>query len=285
MHSVKMVFLGFLMNKSIFTIVLALTSSAAFAQNQAAGFDGFVSVATGTNNVSANGASDTANANALRGTFAYTHESGFGLQLDNNIDNQTATVQQASKLRSSDLALHGFYRSKDYLVGMIYQTRTFKVGGINGQSQSFTMPIDRAFSGFEGQYHFDNFTLYGQTASDRVNVYGSGTKGRTNFVEARYFFDSNLRADVSYGESKFSDVDSKTRVKTSSIGLEYKLDNSPFSFFGKFQHMNGTSLDTKRFLLGAKFNFGQGTLSDRNRSGASLNTIGADNILLNQIPY
>ena len=270
------------MNKSIFTVALALTSSLALAQNQAANMDGFVSVATGTNNVSANGVSGTANANSLRGTFAYTHESGFGLQVDNNIDNQTTTVQQASKFRSSDLALHGFYRSTDYLVGLIHQTRTFKVGGINGQS--ITMPIDRVFSGFEGQYHFDNFTLYGQTASDRVNIYGNNTKGRTNFVEARYFIDSNLRADFSYGESKFDDVNFNMRVKTTSVGLEYKLDNSPFSFFGKYQDMNGTNLDTKRFLIGAKFNFGQGSLSDRNRSGASLNTIGADNILLNQVP-
>ncbi|WP_158270586.1 hypothetical protein [Limnohabitans sp. Jir72] len=245
------------------------------------GFDGFVSVASGTNKVSSNGTADSANANSLRGTFAFTHQTGFGLQLDNSIDNQTVAILQSVKMRSSDLALHGFYRSNDYLVGLMHQTRTFKIGGINGQS--ITMPVDRTFSGFEGQYHFDNVTLYGQTASDRVNVYLNGiTKGRTNFVEARYFFNSNLRADASYGESKLDNVNANSRVKTSSVGLEYKLDNSPFSFFGKYQDMRGTNLDTKRFLIGAQFNFGQGSLSDRNRSGASLNTIGADNMLLNQ---
>jgi hypothetical protein len=270
------------MNKSIFTIAIALTSSIGFAQNQPTGFDGFVSVATGNNKVSANGASDTANANALRGTFAYVDKSGFGFQIDNNMDKQTAAVQQGSKFRSSDLALHGFYRSNNYLVGLIHQARTFKVGGIN--NQSVTLPVDRTFSGFEGQYHIDNFTLYGQTASDKVNIYGNVVKGRTNFLEARYFLNSNLRADVSYGQSKFEDINFDTRVKTTSLGLEYKLENSPFSFFGKYQDMNGSLSDTKRFLIGAKFNFGQGSLSDRNRSGASLNPIAADNILLNQIP-
>lgn len=267
------------MKKSLLTIALTLAVSASYAQNQIAGFDGFLSVATGTNKVASNGTSDSANANSLRGTFAYTNESGFGLQIDNNVDNQS--ISQAGKIRSNDLALHGFYRSQDYLVGLMHQSRTFK-GDIFG-GQTITLPLDRTFFGFEGQYHFDNVTLYGQTVSDRANVIGNETKGRTNLIEARYFFNDNLRTDVSYAESKFDDTGFNPRVKTSSIGLEYKLDNSPFSFFGKYQDMNGSYLTTKRFLIGVNFNFGKATLSERNRYGASLNPIGADNILLNQI--
>ena len=267
------------MKKFAFTLTLIAAASAALAQNQTAGLDGFVSAAVGTNKVSAAGTSDTANANALRGTFAYTHESGFGVQLDNNIDNQT--VGAVGKFRSTDLALHGFYRSQDYLVGMIHQTRSFKIND-NNFFYAGTLPIDRTFFGFEGQYHFDNITVYGQTASDKLNVVGNDVKGRTNLLEGRYFFSNNLRTDLSYAQSKFDDNGFSARVKTTSIGLEYRLDNSPVSLFGKYQDMNGDYTDTKRFLIGVNFNFGKGTLSDRNRSGASLNPIGADNLLLNQ---
>ena len=259
---------------------MSVAATAAFAQNQTAGFDGFVSAAVGTNKVSSSSISDSSNVNALRGTFAYTGESGAGLQLDNNIDNQT--ISNVGKFRSSDVALHGFYRSQDYLIGLMHQTRSFKINDTNFL-YSGTLPIDRTFFGFEGQYHFDNITVYGQTVSDKVNVINSEIKGRTNALEARYFFDANLRTDLSYAESKFDDNNFSARVKTTSLGLEYKLSDSPFSFFGKYQNMNGDYLDTKRFLVGVNFNFGKGTLSDRNRSGASLNPIGADNILLNQL--
>lgn len=264
------------MKKFIFATI-ALATSGVFAQ--ASGFDGFVSAGLGNNKVSAEGESDSSQTNTLRGTFSYKHASGFGIQVDNVIDNQE---MMEYKIRTSDLALHGFYRKDNYLLGVIHQTRNFKMEGM-----SMTLPIDRSFTGFEGQYDFGPVTVYGLTAKDKISAYtgseGGDIKGRTNQIEVRYFFNENLRTDLSLGASKFSNMvgsDESMKTKTTSIGAEYKFSNSPFSAFAKYQDLNGTFFDTKRLFVGVTFNFGNTSLKARNTSGASLNPISVDNQLM-----
>lgn len=270
------------MKKFIFASI-ALVSSGAFAQ--ASGFDGFVSAGLGNNKVSAEGESDNSQTTALRGTFSFTHATGFGLQVDNVIDNQE---MMEYKIRTSDLAVHGFYRKDNYLVGLIHQTRNFKA---KMDGMSMTLPIDRSFTGFEGQYDFGPVTVYGLSAKDKIGIsaFGDGggeIKGRTNLIEARYFFNDNLRTDVSFGTSKFSDMagsGESLKTNTTSIGVEYKFSNTPFSAFAKYQNLNGSVLDTKRLFVGVTLNFGKETLKARNTSGASLNPISVDNQLMSAL--
>lgn len=263
------------MKKFIFASI-AMVASGAFAQ--ASGFDGFVSAGLGNNKISAEGESDSSQTNTLRGTFSYKHANGFGIQVDNVIDNQE---MMEYKIRTSDLALHGFYRKDNYLLGLIHQTRNFKA---KMEGMSMTLPIDRSFTGLEGQYDFGPVTVYGLSAEDKIALYeGAAIKGRTNQIEVRYFFNENLRTDLSFGASKFSDMggsDESMKTKTTSIGAEYKFSNSPFSAFAKYQDLNGTFFDTKRLFVGVTFNFGNTSLKARNTSGASLNPISVDNQLM-----
>ncbi|MGV0959843.1 MAG: hypothetical protein ACOYB1_08405 [Limnohabitans sp.] len=264
--------------KKIFLASIALSAVSAFAQNQASGFDGFVSAGVGTNKISAYEFSDSSTMSNFRGTFSYAHTSGFGIQVDNVIDNQDFA---ASKIRTNDLALHGFYRNDNYLIGGIYQTRNFKA---KADSITSTLPIDRTFAGFEGLYDFGDVTVYGLTANDKVEMGfigpGVSANGRTSLIEARYFFNENLRTDVSYATSKFSEMGDTSKTNTTSVGVEYKFNDSPFSAFAKYQNMNGSFVDTKRFYVGVTLNFGKETLKARNASGASLNPIGVDNQIL-----
>lgn len=264
--------------KKVLIASVAVVSVGAFAQNQSS-FDGFVSAGVGTNKISAFDVSDSSNMSALRGTFSFTHATGFGVQVDNVIDNQK--LEESSKVRTNDLALHGFYRKDNYLVGIIHQARNFKakIGG-----NSITLPIDRTFNGFEGQYDFGNVTVYGLTARDKlaIGVYGSGESvtGRTSTVEGRYFFNDNLRSDLSYSTSKFSQFGESSKTNSTAIGVEYKFDNTPLSAFAKYQDMNGSFVDTKRFIVGVTFTMGKETLKARNSTGASLNPISVDNQIL-----
>ncbi len=269
------------MKKSIFA-VLALTSMSVMAQNHSsvAGFDGFVSLSAGSSKVSVPDESDRSGTSGLRASFAYTHNSGFGLQVDTLFDNQKLGFGGDNlKIRANDLAFHPYYRQENFLLGGIYQTRDFKV---KFDSSSGTLPLDRTFTGLQGQYAFGQFTVFGLTARDKISAFMGGptnTTGRTNIIEGRYFLNDNLRIDLSHMRSKFSDFDSKAR--TTSIGAEYKFAGSPFSVFGKYQNTNGSEVDTKRFFLGATLNFGKETLKSRNSSGASLNPIPLDNQILN----
>lgn len=270
--------------KNVLFATLALASVAVFAQSNASGFDGFVSAGLGTNKLSGGELSDSSSMSNMRGTFAYTDASGFGVQLDNVIDKQSLSLGSPSvKIQTNDLALHGFYRRDNYLLGLIHQTRTFKADQVMGGSSMTTLPLDRTFTGFEGQYDFGNVTLYGVSARDKIAAGGEQSiRGRTNLIEARYFLNDNLRGDLSFAQSKFNDLGGElsSTTKTTSLGLEYKFSASPFSAFAKYQNMNGSFLDTKRFIVGVTLNFGKESLKARNSSGASLNPIGVDNQLM-----
>ena len=260
----------------------ALACTAALAQNTS-GFDGFLSAGYGSNKITVTDVtemSDSSNTSTLRGSFAFTHATGLGLQVDNLIDNQS--IGGTAKIRTNDLALHGFFRQQNFLVGLIHQTRNFKATDIGLGSGSTTLPLDRTFTGVEGQYDFGPVTVYGLTASDKLSTGFIGDQtlsGRTSVLEARYFFNDNLRTDLSYATSKFSDV-GDVKNGTTTLGLEYKFNSSPLSAYAKYQNMNGTFIDTKRFVVGINLSLGKETLKARNSSGASLNPIAVDNQVL-----
>jgi hypothetical protein len=263
--------------KKLIIASLAITSISAFAQNQS-GFDGFVSAGVGTNEISGYGESDNSSISTFRGTFSFAHDSGFGIQVDNVIDNQK--IQELARIRTNDLALHGFYRKDNYLGGVVYQTRNFK-GKVDGGS--ITLPVDRVFTGLEGQYDLGDVTIYAITAQDKISLYADSVTGRTNMVEARYFFNDNLRTDISFTKSKFSEGEADFKANTTAIGVEYKYNKLPFSAFVKYQNMNGSFVDTERFVVGITVNFGKDTLKSRNSSGAGLNPISLDNQLMSLV--
>lgn len=257
---------------------------AAFAANsqdsQNTGFDGFVSAAYGTNKLAVDGESESNGTSNYRGSFSYIHATGLGVQVDNISDSQTVSTY---KVRANDLALHGFYRGSNYQAGVIRQTRDFKV---SAQGQSMTLPIDRTFTGLEGQYHFSAVTVYGVTAAEKLAMYNNGTyTGRTNLIEARYFINENLRTDLTLIRSKFSENDFDAKANTAGLGVEYKFNNSPISLFGKYQKLDNSVADisTNRFLVGVTFSMGKNSLRARNQSGASMNPIPLDNQLVGLI--
>lgn len=256
---------------------LSFATTSVFAQaKNIDGFDGILSAGFGSSKFSGDGNSDTDRLVNLRGSFSYTDKTGFGVQIDNGIDKQSI---DGGKIQSDDMALHAFYRTQNYLVGLIHQNRKFKLsGGDFGPSSDFVAPVDRNFNGFEGQYHFKDVTLYGQFTRDSASFFGDKVKGNTNMIEARYFFNDNLRADIGYTKSDLS----ISKADTVTAGVEYRLNNSPVSLFAKYQDTNGKNFaaDTTRYLVGVTYNFGKGSLRERNQSGVSLNPIKADNLVL-----
>lgn len=280
-------------------------------------WDGFVSGAIGgtayggdytSNNFG--GVKNTGPSGEARVSVAYTDKSGFGAQIDNlysenvlytNFDN----YRQRSSLSSFDFAAHGFYRTKDYLAGIYVQRTSFDVK-YSGNGESGGTSLDRAyFLGGEGQLYFNKSTVYAQVGyqnygfTDTGPAYStSSPAGYNTSLTGRYFVKDNWRVDAgfdygllnsTYANSGFYASSKQTSTQL-NLGTEYRLDNSPISFFGKFQNSSSslaysnTSVPNLNFkssllLVGIKFTFGTGSLLDQDRRGASLNPVNS------RVPY
>jgi opacity protein-like surface antigen len=267
------------MKKILFT-ALALASFSAVAEPQGV-FDAILSGSLVTNQISSNGFSDTSTRPNFRTSFSYIHQSGYGVQVDNVIDNQKVDFDAGGAanidISTHEMAIHAYYAKQNYKIGLQHQTRKFEIE-MNGMT--LTAPIDRAFTGIEGQYDHKNLSFYALTARDSVSFIYTNGKGRTNILEARYFFDENLRTDISYARSKFNDFDGDLKSNTMRVGAEYKMPASAWSFFANYQKMDCVLVDTDRFTVGMSFNLAKDTLKSRNSSGASFNPVSLDNQLL-----
>lgn len=264
-----------------------------------------------------------------RASVAYTDKNGFGAQLDNVYSedvtygsggvNGNSTRLSASAL---DVAAHFFYRTDKYLAGVYGQRTSFSTTySGNGSTGGYT-PARAYFLGGEGQYYFERATIYGQAGyqsygytqtntSPNYSSSYSSPSGYTASLIGRYFISDNWKVDggYTYGRTTnasnygYSDGISYSYGRTTnivqnsnliSIGTEYRLDNSPVSFFGKYSYQTNSStyssgyynnpgssgsgtqtsnLMSNTLLVGVKITFGTGSLIEQDRRGATLNPV------------
>ncbi len=277
-------------------MLTALLPGLATAEESMSGFDGFVSAAYGKNNLKSDGSSATEDIGDLRFSAAYTSPSGFGGQIDNVYTKQKLVSQLSVGI--TDFAGHIYFRNADYLVGAIAQRRTFDFSASSGDASadlsadaSLDLVVsDRTFLGLEGQAYFGDLTIAAQGGQQKLTssfikaTTGSNPSGSFANVQGRYFLSENWRFDSTYSYGKIDIVNSG--IKSNGLGLatEYRFSDSPFSVFARYDYLdssvNSTSFKNNRAMLGVKFNFGKESLKQRDRSGASLNPVPADNSLL-----
>ena len=252
--------------------------------------DGFVSIAIGraAQAVDFPGGSVSGNGVALEGAVSgnYNFSATLGFQGDVVLGSEDYPGDllggEAVTGRNVDAAIHAFYRNDQYLVGAFgqYGNNTYT------SSYGFTQTLDHFYGGVEGQVFFGNATLYGQAGAQQVRSFGGSVNGIFGTLEARYFLEPNFKIEAHIGadtlESSTSGIFDGDGITTlhAGAGAEYRLDNSPISFFAKYDYSRATfseetnvSESDNRFLIGAKFNFESQTLMDRDRTGASLKPI------------
>lgn len=185
-----------------------------------------------------------------------------------------------------DGAGHLFYRDSDkFLAGIMGQVGHDEAS-YNGSEGS---PRDRSYVGAEFQGFFDAFTLYGQAGVLWVNIPDMGDISGTGAfatLEGRYFVTPNFKLDIHGGVSKVAPDEATDFVTTNlnlGLGAEYRLDDSPLSFFAKLDWFDGSVEDDSfgsssevRLLVGLKGSFGTDTLQERDRAGASLKPVDAE---------
>ncbi|MGE3304287.1 MAG: hypothetical protein AB7M12_14375 [Hyphomonadaceae bacterium] len=125
--------------------------------------------------------------------------------------------------------------------------------------------------GGEGQYHYANWTLAGALGYAKNDDSDSNLWGGN--AAARVFVSDNLRLQGNAGLFRVDPgVGGNDTAWTAGVGGEWQLAAAPVSFFADYAHtaFDDTDVDTDAVRVGARLNFGGGTLKARDRSGADL---------------
>lgn len=158
-------------------------------------------------------------------------------------------------------ALHLFKRNDNYLIGGFFQVE-----------DGFAILGSVYDVGVEGQVYIDRLTLdAGLSYTDFDTFEESGSTVRAG---ATYFFTDNLSLGAN---GRMVDIDGDD-VTTYGVNAEWRPVSSGFSVFGGYRQTDesfvfgGDEIDT--WSIGFRFNLGNDSLIERNRSGASLPTGG-----------
>jgi hypothetical protein len=91
--------------------------------------------------------------------------------------------------------------------------------------------------------------------------------------EGRFFLTENLSVQGNLG---YGDLDSDfggTDYWTGGIGAEWLIPGAAVSINGGWQHLDADGFEVDSLGVGVRWNFGGGSLLERNRSGASLRRV------------
>jgi hypothetical protein len=233
------------------SLLAGLSMIAAPAMAQATGV---VGVSVGSLNLDTGGTDADVDLMGIDGSVAFPVGQGLLLQgnlalshVDDPVDGDNISGSANFGMRNSSYALGAYVGMKD---------------------NEF---IDDTFIGFGGEYiyYMPQMTLsvgggFGSFDDADADLYGVSGVGR-------YFVSDNLRFD---GRVGFTNIDSGG-TEADGIGLgiggEWKPDNFPISFNAgyDFQTLDqgGTDLEFTVWSIGARFDFGNGTLKARDRNG------------------
>lgn len=117
-----------------------------------------------------------------------------------------------------------------------------------------------------GQIFAGNTTWTGQVGY-------SDTEGNYSVIsldgEARHFVSDNFSIQGNLGYGKLDGIGDPD-YWSAGIGAELQFTGAPISVFGGWQHLDIESTEVDHLGIGVRWNFGGGSLLDRDRSGASL---------------
>jgi hypothetical protein len=184
------------------------------------------------------------------GAVAFDSGSGITFELD-------ATVLDADSDTATDLAGHIYTRNDSYLFGAF-------VGMSNSDS-------DTAWTGgLEANKFWSNFTLAGSVQYANDDDADASAWGVN--VQGRYFATENFRlqAGLGWDHIDFGGAGDDSAL-TLGVGGEYQFSSAPVSLGLSYAHtsLDDADLDANTWTVSLRYNFGGGTLLDRDRHGAS----------------
>ena len=161
---------------------------------------------------------------------------------------------------------------------------------VNGTAHVFTRNADYAFGGFVGLSDVESSTSW-YAGVEAANFFDTSTVavglGYANLDdldvdlwgvtgEYRWFATDNVRVDGRLGWQTGEFEDESTDAWNFGVGAEWKIGDSPVSLYATYDsfQFNDFDIDVNTALIGVRFNFGQGSLKDRDRSGPTFRSQG-----------
>lgn len=141
-----------------------------------------------------------------------------------------------------------------------------------------SLSTNRYYAGIEGQYSFDNLTLYAQAGYMDLSVQGQDIDGFFAAGQARYFLQPNWKIAGTLGYNKISQNGFDLSTWNAGAETEYRLANMPINGFLKYDYVHtdydgAGDISTNTVMAGLKLDLGTNTLLDRDHHGASLEQV------------
>lgn len=265
------------MHQSTRLTFVATTLFVGLASPALADPSGFVGGQVGRGTVVQDSYSDVASYADLRSTLGMELTPAFTLQGDLIY---TYTEFGIDYTHAVGGALHLSHRLENgLLLGGIVQYDRYV------EYEKGTYESSRALAGLEAQYALDRVTLYGQAgglAHLDANESAYNHYGLFATAQVRYFLTDDLRIDLraaAIHTELSNDPNYGTGTLAAGIGVEYRINESPISLTANADYYRFTTetsnalREDARFTIGLRFNFGNETLIERDRSGPSLDPV------------
>lgn len=159
---------------------------------------------------------------------------------------------------------HAFARGTDWLLGGYAGYESIDAGSSN----------DEWVVAAEGQYHVDRMTLAATVAYSELEASPITFEMWNVGGTLRYFLTDNfsLEGNAAWLNTEISPVGASADGSVLGLGAEYQFDGAPVGIFAGYRHtdIGGGAEETDTWGAGIRWNFGEGTLMQRDRSGARL---------------
>jgi hypothetical protein len=234
-------------------IIGAAAILAVAAPGVAAAQSGYVGVIY--SNVEMDGVDDS-DAWGGEGAVAFAGSGSISFEVD------AAIVDSDEGGTSSGITGHVYHRTDSHLFGGFIGVAN---ADVSGGDDSTTW-----YGGLEANKYFANWTLAGALAygnNDDAEADGWGVN-----VEARAFVNDNLRLQGNVGWATIdSDTAGDDDALVFGVGGEWQADAMPISVALGYAHseLDEADIEADTVSVAVRWNFGGGTLRDRDRSGAS----------------
>ncbi len=152
---------------------------------------------------------------------------------------------------------HLFMRNDRHMIGGFVSYDTIDIGSY----------VDEWAIGFGGQLYTGNTTWSGSLGYADTD---DAVQNTSLDLEARHFVSDNFSFQGNIGGGSLEFPGSDDDYTSYGLGAEVQLSGAPVSFHGGWQRIDSSGTEIDALGIGARWNFGGGTLIERNRSGASL---------------
>lgn len=181
------------------------------------------------------------------------------------LDARYVDIQQdsASDSEAWDVGAHIYARNATWLIG----------GYVGYQTLDGASTAHESTYAVETQFHIDRSTI---SATFSYSDDDSLTGAELTVLEGQYKFfatdNLSLAGGLGWGQGELNSF--PVDYWDANLGVEYQFAAAPISIFGGYRHGNFSSdfgdIESDAFGVGVRWNFGGGTLIERNHTGASL---------------